>query len=327
MDHPGTPIPDSQYQGSRRTLAAAQFNELTMAKIKPFQNAGGYTTFENAILDYIMPDCKPNTWKVVCATLRKTVGWEDKKSPTGRKESDTISLSQFMDLTGIKNRTTLSDAVQDALDNGYLVRFPEGQSFRYAINRQYELDTGTESVLVRKSYQKESRNRTSTSTESVHTKEKKERLKEIKDSPGADAPEQPKPPKPKSDYILAMEHLESVFADARGCPLPDWEGDPKAAQKRWRTPLKKIYNACEKNLDQASKIVRNVTARMRNDKLTFTCPDQILETALSEIIDTKSNGNGKGAIPPGIIGNPDETIEETQERLYHAMQKPIPWED
>jgi hypothetical protein len=142
--------------------------------VKPFNNAGGYTTFDNYILDYVMPNCKPNTWKVVCATLRKTKGWQ--------KYSDVISFSQYMELTGIKNRTTMNDAIQDALNSGYIVRIPNGQSFSYALNRDLEIEIPEEPV--QKSDQNQYGNRTTTSTETGHTKE---RIKERKKEEGASA--------------------------------------------------------------------------------------------------------------------------------------------
>ena len=103
-----------------------------MPTIKPFDNAGGYTTFDNAVIDHVMPKCKPNTWKVVCATIRKTIGWN--------KESDSISLTQYMKLTGIKNRTTLLEALNDALELGFITRVPYRNTFAYQINKGYELE-------------------------------------------------------------------------------------------------------------------------------------------------------------------------------------------
>ena len=99
--------------------------------IKPFENAGRFTTFENDIIDYIMPICKPNTWKIICATIRKTTGWH--------KDEDWITVSQFMVLTGIKGRGTCHNAIEDAIDNKFLTRKKFGTSFKYALNREYEI--------------------------------------------------------------------------------------------------------------------------------------------------------------------------------------------
>ena len=104
---------------------------------KPFAEIGNYTTFPNEIIDHIMPKCKPNTWKVVCITVRKTIGWH--------KDEDQISLSQYMKLTGIVGRSTLSQALQDAVTQGYLIK-TEGPTNSYAINRDYEIEGSPISV-------------------------------------------------------------------------------------------------------------------------------------------------------------------------------------
>jgi len=127
--------------------------------IKPFANTGNFTAFDNAILDYILPECAPNTWKIVSVTIRKTRGWH--------KEEDWISISQYMKLTGIKNRTTCHNAIQDALSKGYLIRRPyRTQSFKYGLNKEYEIRTSTETVPVTST-----ENVLVPSTESVLTKE------------------------------------------------------------------------------------------------------------------------------------------------------------
>ena len=93
------------------------------------------------------------------------------------------------------------------------------------------------------------------------------------------------PESSKSEFITAMEHLESTFAEARGSPLPDWVKDPKGSNKRWRTPLGQIYTRCGKDKDQAARLIKQVVTRMMREGLTFDAPDQILKTSLSVIID------------------------------------------
>jgi len=100
-------------------------------KIKPFQKAGGYTTFENEILDHIMPKCTPNEWKIVCATIRLTIGWQ--------KEYDWITIERYKQLTGIKGTGTCHAAVIKALNHRYIKRKPRGRSFIYSLNKDFEL--------------------------------------------------------------------------------------------------------------------------------------------------------------------------------------------
>ena len=130
----------------------------------------GYTKVDNWLFDIVMPNAKPSTYKVVCAVIRCTAGWN--------KDSDVISLSQFQKLTGIANRTNLSNAIQDAIDCGYISRQSSGNSFVYSANASTESvpPASTESVPVKpKQYQNSTSTSTESvpfaSTESVHTKE------------------------------------------------------------------------------------------------------------------------------------------------------------
>lgn len=102
-----------------------------------------------------------------------------------------------------------------------------------------------------------------------------------------------KPPVP-SKAVKDLEYLETLFAQERGVPLPDWETDPKGAQKTWRTPLKTILSQCH-SLEEAEEVVMAAIKHMQDDRLTFTKPIQILETALSVKADRR---NGKARIDP-----------------------------
>ena len=106
---------------------------------------------------------------------------------------------------------------------------------------------------------------------------------EIKDSPT-------ETPKQKSDYVLAMEELEQHFSRQRNTPLPDWSS-PKTANKLWRTPLKKVWTACNENVPLSKSVISQAITNMRRDKLTFICPLQIETVALSIIAD-KGNNHG-----------------------------------
>ena len=89
----------------------------------------------------------------------------------------------------------------------------------------------------------------------------------------------------KPQNIVDLEKLEEIFANARGCPLPDWKKNPKAANKRWRVPLREIYDLCLQDVARSGEYVREVTLKMQRDGLTFDAPDQILKSARSAIFD------------------------------------------
>jgi hypothetical protein len=123
-----------------------------------------------------MPKVKPNTWKVICVVIRQTLGWVDYDSPTGRKQDDRISWTQFMEKAGISSKETLNNALQEALDLGIIKRFKHAyREYHYTLNwdfmievpdelaHRYEnrTDIGTDSVLksVRKSNTQKKRER------------------------------------------------------------------------------------------------------------------------------------------------------------------------
>lgn len=113
-----------------------------MKKIKPLSKPG-FTMFNNYILDHIMPDLGGSAWKVLCVAIRKTIGWVDVDTNSGRKEQDRISYSQFIEGTGIKSSATISKAIQACLDKGYLIRWPSRnhpQMFDYGLNMDYEVE-------------------------------------------------------------------------------------------------------------------------------------------------------------------------------------------
>lgn len=132
----------------------------------PFKEPN-YTQFSNEALDHVMRDVSANCWKIICVAVRKTYGWH--------KRADRISYSQFLDMTGIKSKSTIFKAIQEALEKGILLRREKGNGFEYELNRAY----------VQKLYQYKNCTDGSTKTvptigtETVHTKEK---IKDNKDS-------------------------------------------------------------------------------------------------------------------------------------------------
>lgn len=118
------------------------------------------------------------------------------------------------------------------------------------------------------------------------------------------------PPKTTSSFPVSdLEHLETVFAKERGVPCPNWKVDPKGCQTTWRTPLKEIRLACP-SLQHAEQIVITAVRKMKEDKLTFTKPIQILEVTLSLIADKKANASTQ-----------PERINYTQLRIQREAQE------
>lgn len=146
--------------------------------IKPFNTDNGYTQFHNYVIDEIMPTLGPNAWKVLCLIIRKTRGWH--------KDEDAISYSQIMSGTGIKNRTTVSAALDELTTRGYVIANARGRrASTYRLNQDYTAPDGSTKI-------EQSEICTTTSTEIVppvvqKSDTQKKAKKERKHAPAAPA--------------------------------------------------------------------------------------------------------------------------------------------
>ena len=75
---------------------------------------------------------------VVLAIADCTIGWG--------KECDVISRSQMSTRTGIAGKSTLSLAIQTALDRGYILRTKKGNSFSYSVASELVLKQDTQKI-------------------------------------------------------------------------------------------------------------------------------------------------------------------------------------
>lgn len=105
-----------------------------MPVIHPFaQPEKNFTKLDNYLCDVVMPALRPNAWKVLCYIIRKTLGWN--------KEEDALSYSSIQKGTGIGSPSTLSAAISDLVDAGYILRDGSaGRVTMYALNRSYTVD-------------------------------------------------------------------------------------------------------------------------------------------------------------------------------------------
>lgn len=96
----------------------------------------------NYLMDKIMPNVQNgSTFKVISAVARQTWGY--------RRDCHDVSFSEFMDMTGIRNKTTLSNAIQDAIDLGHIAREEWSNSFSYRmVHNPLAITNGTETVPV-----------------------------------------------------------------------------------------------------------------------------------------------------------------------------------
>ena len=59
--------------------------------------------------------------KVVLLVTRKTLGWFDPMTGNQRKEQDYISQSQFLEFTGQTSNTSIANAIQNCIKNGWII--------------------------------------------------------------------------------------------------------------------------------------------------------------------------------------------------------------
>ena len=93
----------------------------------------GWTSIPNYILDN-MAKMESATFSVVLCVARKTLGYTNGNG--GRKEWDTISLTQFQQMTGF-SRQGIIEAVEDAINGKWIERRQVGaQRYEYRLTSQ-----------------------------------------------------------------------------------------------------------------------------------------------------------------------------------------------
>ena len=152
---------------------------------RPFESIEDeFTKIHNFVLEVCMRQLSHTAWKVLCVAMRQTLGYVDKSTPSGRKEWDRISFSQFRDMSGIRSNATISRAIQELLDAGYMLRYKVGNHpgtgkpvYKYGLNQEYEIEwpirASTDSELADANHKiASSKNELDASSKFEQTKEK-----------------------------------------------------------------------------------------------------------------------------------------------------------
>ena len=129
-----------------------------------------HTQTPNELFDEHMKLMNGSELKIVLAICRKTFGWH--------KEQDQISLSQMMEMTGLKRPAVIA-GIQSAMSRGIVARRQIGRSFEYAL-----ILTDGKKILPSDSNKKIPSVKGGNGKKMLHTKEKKRNtllIKEIKD--------------------------------------------------------------------------------------------------------------------------------------------------
>lgn len=107
-------------------------------KIKPFQRHGNFTTFDNALVDQVMPKLRPTSWVILCYILRMTVGWQG--------YTTSLSYGMIRDNTGIRSDTTVAQGVKQLKRFGLIEVVGERGEWEasvYKINRNFSIEVST----------------------------------------------------------------------------------------------------------------------------------------------------------------------------------------
>lgn len=221
----------------------------------------GYTRVDNWLFDVVMPQAAPYTFKLVSCVVRQTIGWN--------RASDTISISKFQEMMGTSSRTTVSEAIQDAIDQGWIMRKQDGQGYRYipvVASPDSGLSSPENGLVTSPDSGPE------TSPESGHTKEHNK-----------DKDKQPDPIR-----ILA-EHFTSetgLFASKS-----NWADG-------WELPLRTLYERSEGISDAKQTITRAIEAArggLNGKQYTITSPMSITTIAAN----LPANGQGGDRVKVG----------------------------
>lgn len=233
----------------------------------------GFTRVDNWLFDVVMPNASPNTFKVVSAVVRATAGWG--------KESKELTLDDFQKMTGIIGRSTTQNAVQDAIDCGYIAREKSGRGFAYS--PKIVLQEGD--ATVPKSYHEQYQNRTDDSTEIVLPSIYKENNKEIlnKDSDN-NIPEST----PLPTLLRHFTELTSFFPPSDSTPN---------FESKWQRPLLSILEKASGDVEGAKGTITQAIKLLRDKKYNVSSPFSIQTTAVNILSGSNGNGNGGNYLP------------------------------
>ncbi|MFA6924784.1 MAG: replication protein, partial [Bacteroidales bacterium] len=82
------------------------------------------TPVPNVVLDSYLKNFKIAELKVLLVIIRQTLGWEDKKTKSERKEIDWISSSQLYLKTGSSKRA-INEAIQSLVKKNLIAVFSQ----------------------------------------------------------------------------------------------------------------------------------------------------------------------------------------------------------
>lgn len=89
-----------------------------------FAGEGNYTRIPNGFFDHTIPHENLSVVRVVGVVIRHTIGWQKKVG--FRRQQVQMSFTEIMRRSGIASRSTVAQAVKDAIERNHIERVEEG---------------------------------------------------------------------------------------------------------------------------------------------------------------------------------------------------------
>lgn len=103
-----------------------------MKQDKPFSNPYGYTEINNAIFDYVLPNIEPESFSVLSAIFRQTLGEQ--------RYEVVLSYGYLKNVTGISDRSIITKAIRELESIGIVtVTEIDNLNALYKLNRKYKI--------------------------------------------------------------------------------------------------------------------------------------------------------------------------------------------
>jgi hypothetical protein len=163
----------------------------------------------NDLIDRWLPKLRGSEVRVLLFLLRKTVGWEDKASPSGRQQSTTLGIRLIANGTGLKHGA-ITDALVALRDYG-LIHYSNVKGCRTSYSVDFNCSENRNTQLFRKPEQYCSENWNTINK--IYLKKSLERNKEEKSRVSEALEAYPGEVNPNYDgrMFLSVVHDEDLF--------------------------------------------------------------------------------------------------------------------
>ena len=205
-----------------------------------------FTRFPNTIIDQHMKELTGAEYKLLSIIVRKTVGYQ--------KTVDRISISQFMDISGLSNKG-VTKGIKGLVEKGLVIKHGDSTKMNaFTVSEHvftYEKSSqGTDSLVNKshKPYEKSSQKSPEAYEETSHTKEREKEKRKESATPARNSQNDP--------GIVARHLYEKIQSkhDNMNVPKPSWS--------EWEREIKSIFSTYNCS---ASLVINVINWALTND--------------------------------------------------------------